>query len=214
MGLFASSGSFPAGLTPAPIKSTLATNYLSFNASSGGGTFAAQYLPDVYEKEVERYGNRSVASFLRMVGAEIPSSSDQIVWSEQGRLHLAYTGVKVKANNTAGDKTLVIADHAIRAGQTIVVSNASSGTTVGDTVKAYVSSVATAGEIECELYVGTNWPASFVASSNPTTLTVFVYGSEFAKGSAAMAGSVDAGFEDFSNSPIIIKDKYVLIQLK
>jgi len=208
MGLFASSGSFPAGLTPAPTQTTLATNYLSFNAASGGGTFAAQYLPDVYEKEVERYGNRSVASFLRMVGAEIPSSSDQIVWSEQGRLHLAYTGVKVKANNTVGDKTLVIANHAIRAGQTIVVSNASSGNTVGSTVKAYVSSVATAGEIECELYVGTNWPSDFVASTNPTTLTVFVYGSEFAKGSAAMTGSVDAGFEDFSNSPIIIKDKY------
>ena len=40
--------------------------------------------------EFERYGNRSVASFLRMVGAEMPSNSDLIKWAEQGRLHVKY----------------------------------------------------------------------------------------------------------------------------
>ena len=90
MGLFSTGGSFPAGLTPAPTKTLFGTNYLTFDSGSGGGTFAQQFLPDVYEKEVERYGNRSVASFLRMVGAEIPSASDQVIWSEQGRLHIAY----------------------------------------------------------------------------------------------------------------------------
>ena len=71
-------------ITPAPTKSTLSTNYItSFD-------FLSQYLPDVYEKEFERYGNRSIASFLRLVGAEIPSNSDLIKWSEQGRLHIKY----------------------------------------------------------------------------------------------------------------------------
>ena len=207
MGLFATGGSFPAGLTPSPTKTLFAGNYLSFDSASGGGTFAAQFLPDVYEKEVERYGNRSVASFLRMVGAEIPSSSDQVIWSEQGRLHLAYTGAVVATQNDRTDQTITITGHAIRAGQTVVISSASSGNTVGDTVKAYVISVAT-NSIEAAIYTTTQWPASFVASGSSPELTVFVYGSEFAKGSAGMVGSVDAGFQEYSNSPIIIKDKY------
>ena len=53
-------------------------------------TWTQQFLPEVYEKEVERYGNRTITGFLRMVGAEMPMASDQVVWSEQGRLHIAY----------------------------------------------------------------------------------------------------------------------------
>ena len=201
MGLFKSSGSFPAGLTPTPTKTLFGTNYLTFDDSSGGGSFTKQFLPDVYEKEVERYGNRSVSSFLRMVGAEIPSASDQVIWSEQGRLHIAYDNVKVATANTRTDNTLNITGHAIRAGQTIVVSKGL------DTVKAYVGSVAT-NSIEAYSYTDTQWPASFVASGTNPDLKVFVYGSEFKKGTAGMTGSVDAGFQQFSNSPIIIKDKY------
>ena len=53
--------------------------------------FTQQFLPEVYEKEVERYGNRTISGFLRMVGAEMPMASDQVVWSEQGRLHMLMT---------------------------------------------------------------------------------------------------------------------------
>ena len=37
-------------LTPAPSKATLSSNYLGSSVE-----FTSQYLPDVYEKEVERY---------------------------------------------------------------------------------------------------------------------------------------------------------------
>ena len=57
-------------------------------------TFAQQYLPEIYEQEVERYGNRTLSGFLRMVGAEMPMTSDQVVWSEQNRLHVAYDNCK------------------------------------------------------------------------------------------------------------------------
>ena len=53
-------------LTPAPDQILANANYLS----ESNYTFAQQYLPDLYEKEFERYGNRSIASFLRMVSAE------------------------------------------------------------------------------------------------------------------------------------------------
>ncbi len=195
MGLFATGGSFPAGLTPSPTKTLFAGNYLTFDSGSGGGTFAQQFLPDVYEKEVERYGNRSVASFLRMVGAEIPSASDQVIWSEQGRLHIAYDDA------TAVVATSVITKngHAVRVGQTVAISQSLT------TVKAIVTAVTT-NTFTAVPYTGGDHLTD--AGLSDGTVSVFVYGSEFAKGSAGMAGSVDAGFQQFSNSPIIIKDKY------
>ena len=196
MGLFNAGGSFPAGLTPTPTKTLFSGNYLSFDDATGGGTFAQQFLPEVYEKEVERYGNRSVSSFLRMVGAEIPAASDQIIWSEQGRLHLAYDAVTIAAET---NPTVTFADgHAIRVNQTIILSN---GIT---TVKAIVKEVIDNNTVNAYSYTGAAWPTDFLEK----TLKAFVFGSEFGKKTTGMEGSIDAGFETFSNSPIIIKDKY------
>ena len=77
-------------IVPSQTQQVLNTNYLTFNDAAGGGTFAQQYLPEIYEQEVERYGNRTLSGFLRMVGAELPMTSDQVIWSEQNRLHIAY----------------------------------------------------------------------------------------------------------------------------
>ena len=213
MGLFSTGGSFPAGLTPSPTKTLFSGNYLTFDSGSGGGTFAQQFLPDVYEKEVERYGNRSISSFLRMVGAEIPSASDQIIWSEQGRLHIAYDSVAV--NTTTGVVTK--AGHAVRLGQTVVIIE-TSGTsypndgvtwTADKVVKGVVSAVNANGNAFTVLaYGGSTLTAAGLTSGSNVTCKMFVYGSEFKKGTAGMTGSIDAGFQQFSNSPIIIKDKY------
>ena len=85
-------------LEPAQKRMTLTTNYLSF--TDGDNDFAQQYLPELYEQEVERYGNRTIAGFLRMVGAEMPMTSDQVVWSEQNRLHVAYETCEVIDDTT------------------------------------------------------------------------------------------------------------------
>ncbi len=90
MGQFATNdplGSF--SLVPTPFKSITQGSYLNF-ADGSGNDFAQQYLPEIYEAEVERYGNRTISGFLRMVGAEMPMTSDQVVWSEQNRLHLSF----------------------------------------------------------------------------------------------------------------------------
>jgi len=79
-----------------PIKQTLSTNYIDFTAPGTSG-WAQQYLPDLYEAEVERYGDRTLAGFLQATGSEMPMSSDQIIWTEQGRLHISYTGATVEA---------------------------------------------------------------------------------------------------------------------
>ncbi len=53
-------------LIPSQSQQLLPNNYLQFN--NGQNDFAQQYLPEVYEAEVERYGNRTLSGFLRMVG--------------------------------------------------------------------------------------------------------------------------------------------------
>ena len=62
-------------LIPSQQQEILNSNYLQFNGGSAANgdtnTFAQQYLPEIYEQEVERYGNRTLSGFLRMVGAEM-----------------------------------------------------------------------------------------------------------------------------------------------
>ena len=86
-----------AGLQPYPDRVALTSNYLQWTDAGAGAPgfldfsdFAQQYLPELYEQEVERFGNRTISGFLRMVGAEMPMTSDQVIWSEQNRLHIAY----------------------------------------------------------------------------------------------------------------------------
>ena len=188
-----------AGISPAPQKNALPQNYLDFTTTDGSGAdgWAQQYLPELYEAEVERFGNRTVSAFLRMVGAELPMTSDQVVWSEQNRLHVAYNSGVSFASVT--DPTLTVpSGHAIRANQTIILSDGF------NTLKCLVSAVA-ATEIEVHPYTAADASGAF---TNSESLSLFVYGSEFAKGSAGMVESIEPQFTKFDNSPIIIKDKY------
>ena len=113
-------------LVPSQTQQLLATNYLQFN--NGANDFAQQYLPEIYEQEVERYGNRTLSGFLRMVGAEMPMTSDQVIWSEQNRLHIAYNdctndgvnGIQIgNIGGTSAAGTLI--QNVISPGQTIVI---------------------------------------------------------------------------------------------
>jgi len=179
-------------LTPAPEKILANENYLS-NANY---TFAQQYLPDLYEKEFERYGNRSIASFLRMVSAELPTSSDLIKWSEQGRLHITASGAIGSTTNT-----IDVTGHNFRDGQTVVVIGAA-----GEEMKCYITDASAANSITVAPYAEASLTTSVFTAADPVRL--FVYGSEFKKGTSGMSGSYEADFESKENNPIIIKDKY------
>ena len=187
-------------LQPSAEQVALQTNYITnFN-------FLNQYLPDTYEKEFERYGNRTVSSFLRMVGAEMPSNSDQIKWAEQGRLHIKYTNVTSAAALGATTATLTVADTgvtfiAIRVGQTVMIQNSTSGVFN----KAIVTAVPSATTFTVAYYEAGG--QTFAVS---TVCSVFIYGSEFKKGTNGMVGSLEAEDDIYSNSPIIIKDKYAV----
>jgi hypothetical protein len=194
------------GTEALPVKKALASNYLNF--TDGTNDWSQQYLPELYEQEVERYGNRSISSFLRMVGAEMPMASDQIVWSEQNRLHLSYgdgsAGGGCKIGATAGDAAAgtieISGGHAIRVGQLVIISD---GTT---TTKGYVSAVASSTEITVLPYDAANLDTNY---NDGVGLKLFVFGSEFAKGKSGMQGdTISPSFSTFTNKPVIIKDKF------
>jgi hypothetical protein len=181
-------------LTPSSVKNVLPTNYIT------DFDYLNQYLPEVYEKEFERYGNRSINSFLRNVSAEIPFASDLIKWSEQGRLHTKYTGVNADdalASNTA-EFTLASGDCNFRLNQVVFLSSESTSASA----KAIVSDVS-GGTFEVKFYATAGSP--FAQNEK---VTAFVYGSEFKKGTGGMDGSLTPEPQFFDVKPVIIKDKY------
>ena len=204
-------------LVPSPTKGSLfQNNYITdFN-------FTKQFLPDVYEKEAEIYGNRSISSFLRMVSAEMPSTSDEIRWVEQGRLHVAYNSVALVAAtgvftvthpaNPDGTAFAASGSAAIRAGQTIMVQGKTSGGVVtGPVLKGVVVTAGAAASgatstFTAHCYSAATWAATGFAVTNG--VNVLVYGSEFAKGTAGMDGAIESDYSSYTNKPIILKDNY------
>ena len=205
-------------LIPSAERVAVQSNYLT-NADFD---FMNQYLPDTYEKEFERYGNRSISAFLRMVGAEMPSNSDLIKWAEQGRLHIKYVDCASDGNAGDPDSTITVNDNltppiagggtttggnggiAIRKDQTVMISANAGATTLWN--KGIVTAVDYAlGTFDVAYY-----EAAGQTFANTDQLTVFIYGSEFQKGTDGMEESLQSDDYIFENKPIIIKDKYAV----
>jgi len=196
---------------PSAIKMTLSSNYLDFTGAADG--WAKQYLPEVMEKEAEVFGNRTVSGFLNQVGAEEAMASDQVIWSEQGRLHLSYIAdiTNLTAGTPAGG-TITIKDHidtgadyaalshGIRVGDTLLIA-----TTAG-TTKAYVHTVAS--EVISVAPYGSASLSTEGHSVGTNNAKVFVYGSEFGKGSGARSSGNVPSHKTYTNKPIILRDYY------
>ena len=217
-------------LIPSQAQEILNSNYLQFNSNAAGAqnsnSFAQQYLPEIYEQEVERYGNRTISGFLRMVGAEMPMTSDQVIWSEQNRLHISYQGVAVaNAAGTTSTITLFVAGTAglqnvISINDTIVFLNPATG---AESKALVVDSGAYAGSglAATDIVVQPFDNAQITAVAAGIGCKVFVYGSQYQKGQSmngafAAAGanqgriSVEPQLTQFSNSPIILRSQYVV----
>jgi hypothetical protein len=207
-------------LKPSQKQEILDSNYLKFNDGAGAGdtdTFAQQYLPEIYEQEVERYGNRTLSGFLRMVGAEMPMSSDQVIWSEQNRLHISYEAC---TNDQVNTITIPV-DVAPADPKDYVANVVSVGSTIValDAAGAELKAVVTGSDLATGALTVAPYNATTTAALATTGVKIFVFGSEYGKGSqtpnysaANTDGyvSVDPSFTQFSNSPIIIRNKYVV----
>jgi hypothetical protein len=211
---------------PAAQQQALSTNYLDFTGTTDT-TWAQQYLPDLMEKEAEVFGPRTISGFLSKVGAEESMTADQVVWSEQGRLHLSYTGNVSSAtagantgtgvtnvaqitieNDIDGSAGFSAASHGIRVNDTVVVSNSDG------IFKCLVTVVANA-----IIDVAPYGQSALAANTTADGTTILVYGSEYGKGmsyvtAAGTTNSTDSrganqpSIKTFSNKPIIMKDYY------
>ena len=207
---------------PAPLQQALSTNYIDFTAQATAG-WAQQYLPDLMEKEAEVFGNRTISGFLSQVGAEESMTADQVVWSEQGRLHLSYIAtmshVTQKVDTTAGGTITIVSDidgntstnvysdndHGIRVNDMLLMADANT------TVQGVVTAVAAdTGRISVGFYGANTASAAGITETTGSALRVLVFGSEYAKGTNGRVGQNEPQFTSFSNKPIILKDKYAV----
>ena len=220
---------------PAPQAVALTSNYLDFTGA--GNDWAQQYLPDLMEKEAEVFGNRTVSGFLSQVGAEESMTSDQVVWSEQGRLHLSYeaeirnltamsgtTALGTGAGGQLGiindiDGNAMSLTHGLRVNDILLVSDAA--TTQRLIVMGFG---ATNNIVDVAVYndatgaatlTGAGFTVAATVAGTTPTITVLVFGSEWGKGVDGQAGNaVGPGVanqpthQSFDNKPIIIKDHY------
>ena len=204
-------------IIPSQLQTPSPSNYLVFDGAAGGN-FAQQYLPEIYEAEVERYGNRTLSGFLRMVGAEMPMTSDQVIWSEQNRLHVSYDLCSIGADNGTNSSVVAIPI----AGTTVVNVISINDTVVlldpatGAEAKGIVTGIL-AASVTVQSFANATFAAQGMTIGS-ATIKMFVYGSAYSKGTSIGAGvgnsaarvSIDPNFTQFSNSPVIIRDQYVV----
>jgi len=220
-----------ANLTPSPVKKALASNYLDFTTAADG--WASQYLPDVMAQEAEAYGNRTMSGFLSQVGAEEAMQSDQVIWSEQGRLHLAYKGYVSNATavatdfgtgGTAGvggqiaiesdiDGRAITTTHGIRKNDILLIADANTTAVVivTEDASATATSIFDVAVYDTGSSTLTLGELGFSAGSDDeTTLTILVIGSEYEKGASGRTGQNEPDHTTYTNKPIIMKDKYAV----
>ena len=201
---------------PAPQKQTLSTNYLDLSSASNAG-WGQQYVPDLMEKEAEVFGPRTISGFLAQVSAEEAMTADQVVWSEQGRLHLSYKGTVITAGSTNGTFTvtadidgnsITAADHGVRTNDIVLIASA------GIVTPCLVVDSDTA-VIQVEPFDKADLTGHATGTGASTILVV---GSEYAKGTSYNDGNFasansrtpanEPAFKTFTNKPIIMKDYY------
>jgi len=196
-------------------QQTLASNYIDFTSSDTKG-WAQQYLPDLMEKEAEVFGNRTISGFLSQVGAEEAMTADQVVWSEQSRLHLSYVGTLDVDGDTNGtftvttdiDGNALTTTHGIRVNDMVLIAQA------GVVVKALVVETPESAVVTLEPYANDILDDELADG----TATLLVIGSEFGKGqsysditgtsNSERRTALEPTFKSFTNKPIIMKDYY------
>ncbi len=196
---------------PSAGKQTLTGNFVDL-ANQG---WAQQYLPELMEKEAEVFGNRTISGFLAQVGAEEGMASEQVVWSEQGRLHLAYTvqhvseGKFLVTGNSEGASVATTYSNGIRKGDMVLLSDANS------TARVYVTDTydeqASGGSLTAGQFTAVSYKFDTVVNAGiavATGVKAFVFGSEYGKGTNGRGKALEPNMKHFANNPIILKDKY------
>jgi hypothetical protein len=149
----------------------------------------------------------------------MPMTSDQVIWSEQNRLHIAYNNVTLGAGAAANSTNIAVpanADMVMSVNDTIVVLDPATGLEA-KCIVTVVNNLGLGGDVDVQCFD----PVTALVAGQGFSVNgckVFVYGSAYTKGTSIGAGagnsavrtSVEPSFTQFSNSPIIIRDQYVV----
>lgn len=186
-------------LQPSAEQVAVQTNYISdFN-------FLTPYLPDLDPTIFERYGDRTLTRAMQLLKAESPSDSDQIKWTEQGRLMPKYTNCSTSGSAGDDSATITVNDTdvtavAFRVNQNVLLQNLSNGLTNRALITAVDTTYNTFDVVYYEA-AGQNFAAG-------GTLSAMLYGSEFKKATDGMSGTIESEVDYFTNSSVISKDNY------
>jgi hypothetical protein len=170
--------------TPTATKTPTPTNFLWEDDFD----FLNPYLPDTDKNIYQRYGSQDICGMLEKMAKEMPFESDNIKWTEEGRLTQLLTGV------TRSSNVFTSVAHTLRVGETIKVTTSDGATTTKGRISSVTDDTFTA---LCGTTGG--W-------SGTTGLRVYAFGSEFLKGTSGMEQSLNSQVEFFEQTPTIIKE--------
>jgi len=178
------------------------------------------------DKEAEVFGNRTVSGFLSQVGAEEAMTADQVIWSEQGRLHVSVKGTlntdtsvfsvtsDIDGNHATTTNVFTLASHGVRLNDICLVAVA------GKVIRAQCVLV-NGADITVQPYSIENFDDDSAIADDDLSATLVVIGSEFKKGttghasytaSSTVTGTLNKAVKpthvSFNNKPLIMKDYY------
>lgn len=176
-------------ITPTAEKQTMSANYVSLY------DYSHVYDAETYKKLHPRYGNGRITGFLKVTGSEMPFASDVIYHSEDGRLHKFMTGATLVI---ATDTVTTTAAHDLRVGDLVIMSDGVSEE------QGAVLTVPTTTTFTIGVKEGAAPSLSEVASA----ISLFCYGSEFAKGTVGFADGFSWKPDIYASYPHILKETY------
>ena len=164
-------------------------------------------------------------------GAEMPMTSDEVVWSEQGRIHVASENALLTEgggvntitfqndglSSTGGGTAISAANGGLTAAQQAALYSVGDTLVVSQNVKTAKVRVSAVGATSITVlpYAAALLGDAAAGDFNTTNgaganmVSCFIYGSEYGKGTDnSDQKSVDAPFTKFTNKPLIMKGKY------
>lgn len=169
---------------PTPTKTPTPTNYISDSEYN----LMTQYIPELEEQIVDRFGTQAITGLLAYQGKESAFQADLIKWNEEGRLTQLATGV-TRASNVFTSNA-----HTFRVGETIVVRTSDGSVLTQGQITAVTTNTFTALNGNAGGWSGT------------TGLSVYADSNEFAKGTTGMEIGLNSQIEQFINAPATIKE--------
>lgn len=176
-------------IRPAHTQQTLSSNYIELY------DYSHVFDAETYKQLVPRYGNGRITGFLKVTGSEMPFASDVIYHAEDGRLHKFFAGATL-----TGTTVTTVDTHDVRVGDLVIMSDG--------TIEEQATVVSIGDTLNFDIAVKEG--AAPLLSTSAGALSLFVYSSEFAKGTIGFQKGFDWKPDIYASYPQIIKETFMV----